>query len=102
MCLFHCAICGLKQSSSAWFEKFSHLLSTIGFCYCSVYPTVRQKITSGGIGFVLVVHVDAIFLTRSHEVRIFTFKAHLRQLFVTRNTGTLRYFLGIKFAYQLG
>ena len=63
MCFLRQAIYKLKESTHAWFAKFSGLLSTFSFTSCAVIPIMLTKMTSGSL-IILVVYVDDILLTR--------------------------------------
>ena len=59
---FKKAIYGLDQSSQTWFDKFSSIISEVGFqkCYSDHSAFVRRS--SSGIT-ILVVYVDDILLS---------------------------------------
>ena len=69
MCFMRRAIYKLKQSSRAWFAKFSGVLSTFGFTSCVTGPIVLTEKTKGGL-VILAVYIDDIILPRSDDTGI--------------------------------
>ena len=77
VCKLRKAIYGLKQSSRAWFEKFSVLISCIGFAHCHSDHSVFVRHTKSG-SVILAVYVDDILLTRSDYVVLAESKEYLK------------------------
>ena len=64
VCRLRKVIYGLKQSPRAWFEKFSMVISGIGFACChSDHSVFVRRIKSGSV--ILAVYVGDILLTGS-------------------------------------
>ena len=99
VCLLTKAIFGLKQSSRAWFQKFSQLLFSYGFVSTVYDPMVMHKRNPKGC-VVLAVYVDDIILTSSDEAEIAATKAYLCQHFVMGDLSPPWYFLGLEIAYR--
>ena len=72
------------KSLSAWFVKFSCLLTTYGFTPSTKDPTIVCKMTSYGM-VTLVVYVDDILFTGTNEGSIFIVMTYLHQKFVMHN-----------------
>ena len=87
----------MKQSPRAWFQKLFEVMSSFGFNRSTADHTLFIKKTSSGI-VVMVVYVDDIILTGDDVKAIEATKAHLQKHFVTKDLGSLRYFLGIEVA----
>ena len=69
VCRLRKVIYGLKQSPRAWFEKFSMVISGIGFACChSDHSVFVRRIKSGSM--IMVVYVDGILLNESHFVTL--------------------------------
>jgi len=68
---------GLKQSPRAWFEKFSMVISGIGFArYHSDHSVFVCRTKSGSV--ILAVNVDDILLTESNSVALAEIKEYLK------------------------
>ena len=98
VCFLQRVIYELKQSSHAWFAKFSGILFAFGFTSCVADPIV---LTKGGL-VILAVYTDDIILTGSDDTDILATKTYLQQHLNIRDLGSPRYFLGIKFAHLNG
>jgi len=92
------AIYRLKQSSRAWFEKFSLTISVIGFHRCHSDHSDFIRRTKSGI-VVLIVYVN-ILLTGIDSARLLKTKQYLKRHFVTKDMRRLKYFLRIEVAHQ--
>ena len=69
MCLLRKVIYDFKQSSQAWFEKFSRVVADSGFQICAVDHSVYyRKIIKGCV--LLAAYVDDILLTGSGSMVI--------------------------------
>ncbi|KAL0288861.1 UNVERIFIED_CONTAM: Retrovirus-related Pol polyprotein from transposon RE1 [Sesamum angustifolium] len=99
VCKLKKAIYGLKQSPSAWFDKFSRIIGEFGFLRCQIDHSVFVQTTKSGM-VVLAVYVDDILITGSDIVGIEEAKTYLQKHFVTKDLGRPKYFLGIKIAYS--
>ncbi|KAK8952504.1 hypothetical protein KSP39_PZI004609 [Platanthera zijinensis] len=95
VCRLQKAIYGLKQSPRAWFEKFSGIVTAVGFARSSADHSLFIRKTSLGL-VVLAVYVDDILLTGDDQEGVALTKRHLRQHLVTKDMGSPKYFLGIE------
>ena len=68
MSLLRTAIYGLKQSSQAWFEKFSKIVIGSDFQRCVMDHLVFYRTTRGYV--ILAVYLDDILLTGSDSVGV--------------------------------
>ena len=99
VCRLKKVIYGLKQSTRAWFEKFSITISGIDFHrYHSDHSVFVRRTKSGVV--VLTVYVDDILLTCSDSAGLLETKEYLKRHFVTKDMGRPKYFLGIEVAYK--
>lgn len=98
MCKLKKVIYGLKQSPRAWFDKFSHIASSVGFKRSQVDHFVFIRHSSADV-VILVVYVDDILLTSSDTHGVEEVRKYVAKYFVTKNLGRPRYFLGIEIAY---
>jgi hypothetical protein len=97
VCHLNKYIYGLKQSPSAWFDKFSKAVASHGMTRSQADHSVFFKKTKTGI-VILVVYVDDIVITGSDKEGIQILINHLSSSFLTKYLGKLRYFLGIEVA----
>ncbi|KAL0335243.1 UNVERIFIED_CONTAM: Retrovirus-related Pol polyprotein from transposon RE1 [Sesamum radiatum] len=86
VCKLKKAIYGLKQSSRAWFDKFSRIIGEFGFSRCQADHSVFVQTTTSGM-VVLAVYVDDILITGSDLVGIEEAKTYLQKHFVTKDLG---------------
>ena len=99
VCHLNKAIYELNQSSKAWFEKFSLIISGIGFRQCHSNHFVFVRCIRSVI-VVLAAYVDDIFLTGIDSAEIMETKVYLKRHFVTKDMRRSKYFLRIAVAYQ--
>jgi len=84
------AIYGLKQSPTAWIEKFSLTISRIGFHrYHSDHSLFVRRTRSEIV--VLAVYIN-ILLTESNSAGIVEIKMYLKRHFVTKDMGRPKYY----------
>ena len=95
VCRLRKSLYGLKQSSRAWFEKFSQAVETFGMQKSKSDHFVFYKNSSSSINL-LVVYVDDIVITGSDSKDILSLKSFLHDQFHTKDLGMLNYFLGVK------
>ena len=86
---------GLKQAPRAWFEKFQHALSHLGFHPSSYDPSMFLHHASTGIT-ILLVYVDDIIITGTDADMIHQLQASLHESFHMKDLGPLNYFLGLE------
>ena len=86
---------GLKQSSRAWFSKFSEVIKKFGMQKSKSDHFVFYRNSQAGI-ILLVVYVDDIIITRDDMAGISSLKYFLHGQFHTKDLGMLKYFLGVE------
>ena len=97
VCKLKKSLYGLKQSSRAWFGRFSEVVVDFGLQRCGVDHSVFYRHSSAG-RILLVVYVDDIVITGDDSKGIQELKLFLQKQFQTKDLGQLRYFLGIEVA----
>ena len=100
VCKLRKALYGLKQAPCAWFEKFSFVISSLGFATSSYDYALFVKCTDVGC-IILSLYVDDMIIIGDDVDDISILKAQLAKLFKIKDLGPLRYFMGIKVAYRL-
>ena len=83
MCHLRKSLYGLKQSSLAWFGKFSQAFETFGMQKSKSHHFVFYKNSSSSI-IILGVYVDDIVITGSDSKSILSLKDFLYSQFHTR------------------
>jgi len=81
-----------------WFEKFSFIISGIGFHWNHSDHSVFVRCTKSGI-VVLAVYIDDILLTDIDSAGLLETKKYLKCHFVTKDIGRPKYFLRIEVAH---
>jgi hypothetical protein len=100
VCKLKNALYGLKQALRAWFEKFSVVISSLGFASSHHDSVLFIKCTDAG-HIILFLYVDDMIITSDDIDGISVLKIELARQFKMKNLGSLRYFLGIEVAYSL-
>ncbi|MCO5594757.1 hypothetical protein L7F22_048790 [Adiantum nelumboides] len=95
VCRLKKALYGLKQASRAWCEKITKFLKKIGFKQSTDDHSLFLKHVDGEI-VVIVIYVDDLILTGSHDEQILDVKKSLLRELNMKDLGELRYFLGIE------
>jgi len=95
VCRLRKSLYGLKQSSRAWFGKFSQALECFGMKKSTSDHSVFYQRSDNGITL-LVVYVDDIVITGNDVSGITSLKTFLQGQFHTKDLGQLKYFLGIE------
>ncbi len=87
----------LKQASRRWYQKFTSILSTLGFQQCKVDQAVFFKhCKAPRIFIVIAVHVDDCMITASSVAAVNAFKARLRKHVEVMDLSELHWMLGIE------
>lgn len=89
------ALCGLKQSPQAGFERFSGAMRGRGYIQSQVDHTLFIKHQHNGLT-ALIVYVDDIVVTGDDYDEMGQLKKYLSQQFEIKDLGQLHYFLGIE------
>jgi hypothetical protein len=92
------ALYGLKESPRAWFEQFSWAMQRFGYKQSQADHTLFIKHSTQGNVTALIVFVDNIVLTGSDDGQIQNLKHRLANEFEIKDSGSLKYFLGIEVA----
>ena len=95
VCKLTKAIYGLKQAPRAWFHRFSSFLISHGFV-CSKSDSSMFIYRSSSHILILLLYVDDIILTGSHNGLLDQFISRLSHHFAMKDLGNLHYFLGIQ------
>ncbi|GFZ10854.1 hypothetical protein Acr_22g0002520 [Actinidia rufa] len=98
VCRLRKSIYGLKQSSRAWFHRFSEVVLFIGFQQCHSNHTCFIRRQSQGRCIIISVYVDDIIITGDDASGIVQMKCGLKKAFDIKDLGPLHYFLGIEVA----
>jgi hypothetical protein len=99
VCKLKKALYGLKQAPRAWFEKFSIMISSLGFVSSSHDSALFIKCIDAG-RIILSLYVDEMIITGDDINDILVLKTELTRRFEMKDLGSLRYFLGIEVAYS--
>lgn len=95
VCRLSKALYGLKQSPRAWFHTLSSALLEHGFAPSRYDPSLFI-LSSQGRTLVVLVYVDDILVTGSHNNQIMEFIGLLHSKLALKDLGPLHYFLGIE------
>ena len=88
---------GLKQAGRRWYQKFTQILSSLGFSQCKVDQAVFYKHSkSPHVLIVIAVHVDDCTIAANSATAIDAFKAGLRKHVEVTDLGELHWMLGIE------
>lgn len=97
VCKLRKTLYGLKQSSRAWFERFSGSLKKIGYIQSQTDHTLFVKHRMKGTTTVIV-YEDDIVITGDDPREVTRLKSYFTSEFEVKDLGALRYFLGIEVA----
>ncbi|KAJ9544142.1 LOW QUALITY PROTEIN: hypothetical protein OSB04_023849 [Centaurea solstitialis] len=97
VCRLRKALYGLKQAPCAWFEKFSMVITSLGFTPSNHDSALFVRCTSAG-RILLSLYVDDMIITGDDHDGIESLKQELAHHFAMKDLGMLRYFLGIEVA----
>ncbi|KAI3755837.1 hypothetical protein L1987_55646 [Smallanthus sonchifolius] len=97
VCRLRKALYGLKQAPRAWFEKFSTVITFLGFVPCNHDSILFVRCTNAGC-ILLSLYVDDMIITSDDYDGIESLKRDLAHRFAMKDLGLLRYFLGIEVA----
>ena len=98
VCKLRRSLYGMKQSSRAWFSRFSSVVQEFDMIRSATDHSVFYHHSSIGQFIYLIVYVDDIIITGSDHDGIQKLKQHLFSHFQTKDLGKLKYFLGIEVA----
>jgi hypothetical protein len=88
---------GLKQAGQRWYQKFTQILSTLGFQQCKVDQAVFYKhIKTPCSIIVIAVHVDDCTIAASSTAAVDALKVGLRKHVEVTDLGKLHWMLGIE------
>ena len=100
ICKLKKSLYGLKQSSRAWFGKFSQVIKQFGYSQSKGDHTLFYKHLAKDKLTILVIYVDDIIITGNDPTERTKLEQELKQEFVIKHLGRMKYFLGIKVAYS--
>ena len=101
VCRLTKALYGLKQAPRAWFNTFSNFLIEFGFTCSKADPSLFTY-HKDGKSLVLLLYVDDILLTGSHQPLLTELLQALHKRFAMKDLGPPRYFLGIEIEFYSG
>jgi hypothetical protein len=88
---------GLKQAGWCWYQKFTQILSTLGFQQCKVDQAVFYKHSKTPcMHIVIAVHVDDCTIAANSLATVEALKAGLRKHVEVTDLGKLHWMLGIE------
>ena len=99
VCRLKKALYGLKQAPRAWFEKFTAVITSLGFIPSENDSALFIRCTSGG-RILVSLYVDDMIITGDDVGGITVLKSELSRCFEMKDLGPLRYFLGIEVAHS--
>jgi len=99
VCKLKKALYGLKQAPRAWFEKFTIVITSLGF-RCSDHDSALFVGNTSHGRILLSLYVDDMIITGNDVDGIDDLKVQLAKQFEMKDLGTIRYFLGIEVAYS--
>ncbi|XP_022158866.1 uncharacterized protein LOC111025329 [Momordica charantia] len=99
VCRLRKALYGLKQAPHAWFEKFSTVITSLGFI-CSHHDFALFVKCTSACRILLSLNVDDMIITRNDSDGIKSLKSELSRCFAMKDLGMLLYFLGIEVSYS--
>ena len=97
VCRLRKALYGLKQAPRAWFEKFSMVITSLGFRSSHHDSALFVRCTGAG-RILLSLYVDDMIITSDDVDGIKALKIELARCFAMKDLGSLHYFLGIEVA----
>ena len=100
VCRLRRALYGLKQAPRTWFERFSAVITRIGFS-ASVHDPALFIHTSPRGRTLLLLYVDDMIITGADHQFIDFVKKRLHEQFLMTDLGSLRYFLGLEIISSL-
>ena len=100
ICKLKKSLYGLKQSSRAWFGKFSQVIKKSGYSQSNGDHTLFYKHSAKDKLTILVIYVDDIIITGNDPTERAKLEQGLKQEFAIKNLGRMKYFLGIEIAYS--
>ncbi|KAI0499127.1 hypothetical protein KFK09_020028 [Dendrobium nobile] len=95
VCKLHKTIYGLKQAPRQWFTTFTAFLQTNGFIFSKLDPSLLIY-DHGNIQLYILLYVDDILITGSHQNSISTLIRKLQTAFSLKELGPISFFLGIQ------
>jgi hypothetical protein len=95
ICRIKKLLCGLKQTSQAWYVKINSLFLRLGFKLCESDHSL-YVLNVNGYTLIFVVYVNDLLITCNNNDPILRLKKQLVDSFDMIDLGTLHYFLGIQ------
>jgi hypothetical protein len=95
VCRLRRSLYGLKQAPRAWFQRFSSIITDVGFTPSDHDPALFVHTSSRG-RTLLLLYVDDMLITGDDSHFIDLVKKRLSDKLLMSDLGPLRYFLGIE------
>ena len=95
VCRLKKSLYGLKQSSRAWFGRFTNSMKTFGYRQSNADHTLFMKHNNGKLT-VLIIYVDDMIVTGDDDDERRALQTYLSREFEMKDLGPLKYFLGIE------
>ena len=92
----------LKQSSRAWFDRFTTFIKSQRYNQGHFGHTLFTKIFKTWKIAILIVYVDDIMLSRNDIIEIVKLKKKMEYEFEIKDLRNLKYFLGMEVARSKG
>ena len=96
VCKLRKSLYGLKQSSRAWFGKFSQAIKQSSYSQSNGDHTLFYKHSAKDKLTILVIYVDDIIITGNDSTERAKLEQEVKQEFAIKNLGRMKYFLGIE------
>ncbi|TYK14395.1 Cysteine-rich RLK (RECEPTOR-like protein kinase) 8 [Cucumis melo var. makuwa] len=98
VCKLQKSLYGLKQSSRAWFDRFTTFVKSQGYSQGHYDHTLFTKASKTEKIAILIVYVDDIVLTGDDQTEISQLKQRMGDEFEIKDLENLKYFLGMEVA----
>ena len=100
LCRLKKAIYGLKQSSRAWFGRFSQTIKKYDYIQSNGDHSLFYKHSNQSKVTILVIYVDDIIITGNDPAEKAKLEQVLMKEFTIKNLGRMKYFLGIEISHS--
>lgn len=101
VCLLKKSLYGLKEAPQAWYKRFSHYVSTLGFSHNTSDHSLFIYQQGTALAYILL-YVDDITVTASSDALHKSIISFLSSEFAMKALGPLSYFLSITITRHAG